>query len=129
MRASGRSSGSGVALLLAVLAVAGIVAGCSLLPGEVPLLRAEDCFGTVPYAFSGWTTLDAIGQQDPAAERPAPERVYAMVTRDEIVLTVSPPAADGSTFSLMGRGACWTWPGAPGVSKASIGETHQQPNR
>ena len=117
-------SGSGAGLLMAV-AVA--TAGCSLLPGASPL-RAEDCFGTVPYSFSGWTTLEAIGQQGHPADGPAPERVYAMMTRDEVVLTVSPPAADGSTFSIMGRGVCWTWPDAPGISKASIGETHNQPN-
>lgn len=111
-----------------VVAAAWAIAGCSLLPGEAPLLRAEDCFGTVPYAFSGWTTLDAIGRADGPNDGPADGRIFAMVTRDEVVLDVSPPTADGSTFSLMGRGACWTWPGAAGASKAPVGETRFQPN-
>ena len=83
-----------------------------------------DCFGDVPYSFNGWTTLAEIDQQ----EGPADGRVFALITRDEVVLTVSPPAADGSTASLVGRGVCWTWPDAGQVSKGAIGEIHRRPN-
>ena len=111
-----------------LVALGGSVAGCSLLSGDAPLLRAEDCFGSVPYAFSGWTTLEAIGLPHGPNDGPADGRIYAMVTRDAVVLDVSPPAADGGTSSVMGRGACWTWPGASGTSKTSIGGTTLIPN-
>lgn len=107
--------------LAAVVAV--VAAGCSLLPGDPPL-RPADCFGDVGYSSTGWTTLATIRQR----EGPADGRVFALITRDEIVLTVSPPTADGSTFSLVGRGVCWTWPGADHVSKGALDEIRRQPN-
>jgi len=116
----------GMAALL--VAAAGAVGGCGLVPGEAPLLRAEDCFGNVAYSFSGWTTLEAIGLPHGPNDGPADGRIYALVTHDAIVLDVSPPGADGRTSSIMGRGACWTWAGAPGISRASIGGTTLVPN-
>ncbi|HYO44286.1 MAG TPA: hypothetical protein VES19_13905 [Candidatus Limnocylindrales bacterium] len=124
MRAATRRGGAATLLIAWGCAAA----GCSLLPAEAPLLRAEDCFGRVPYAFSGWTTLEAIGLPHGPNDGPADGRVYAMVTLGEVQLDVSPPAADGSTSSVMGRGACWSWPGAPGTSKRSIGAITLVPN-
>jgi hypothetical protein len=109
---------------LAAASFATLLAGCSLLSGDAPPLTPQDCFGDVPYSFVGWTTLAELRPQ----AGPADLRVYALVTRDEVVLTVSPPAADGSTVSIVGRGVCWTWPGADGVSKAALDRTRQVPN-
>jgi hypothetical protein len=107
---------------VAVLAVlAGLAAGCLPPPRAPVALAPSDCFGDVPYAFAGWTTLADLGQTGDPQDR----RVFALTTRDEVVLDVSRPAADGSTVTLVGRGVCWTRPDAPGVARGSLGEVRR----
>ena len=106
-----------------VAALAVLAAGCLGPPDARVGLTPSDCFGDVPYAFTGWTTLAALEQRGDPQDR----RVFAMITRDEVVLDVSPPAADGSTATLIGRGVCWTWPDAPGVARGSLGGVRRVP--
>ena len=98
------------------------VAACGIQPGP---LRASDCFGEVPYSFIGWTSpTDVSLQPSDALEA---DRVFVMITRDEVVLTVTPSAPDGSTQSLVGRGICWT-DGSGSISKAAFEPAHMEPN-
>lgn len=99
--------------------------GCSAVLDPSAPLQAADCFGDVPYSFAGWTTLDAIKQE----AEPGVDRVYALVTRDEIVLTNSPVNPDGTSSRLIGRGACWTIAGGDSVTKSAFGASRWAPNR
>lgn len=51
-----------------------------------------------------------------------------MITRDEVVLTVSPPGVDGRTWSLIGRGLCYAPEEGGPSTLANYGPTRQEPN-
>ena len=89
--------------LLATAAIG--IAGCGIVGGGP--ITASDCgFGNAPLSEQGWTTLGALGL---GPDHGVPElRIYALITRDEIEPTTSPPGVDGSTLTLIGRGLCYT---------------------
>jgi hypothetical protein len=74
-------------------------------PGPSGLFAADRCAGDVPYAFVGWTTTADLQLQ---FDRPG--HVYAMVTRDVVVLTedgwADDPNGSGHTFQIWGRRIC-----------------------
>jgi hypothetical protein len=74
-------------------------------PPPPPLFGAEACAGAVPYAFQGWTTPAVLG-----LPRERPRHVYAMVTRDPVLLSdgwVDDPNGSGHRFQLWGPNICF----------------------
>jgi hypothetical protein len=97
---------------LVLLAIAVVVGAC-----KAPPITKADCFGDIAYSFVGWTA-------DIDAGAPAGEEVFAMITADEVVLTATPAAPDGSYRVIRGRGLCVARDGlVGGVSKRAFGQT------
>ena len=74
-------------------------------PPPAALFDASACAGDVPYSFVGWTTTAAL---ELPYERPG--HVYAMVTRDAVVLTADgwadDPNGSGHKFQMWGQKIC-----------------------
>ena len=127
MMAEHAGLGSRSLLVLAALLLGACDAVSDLAPDLVrsgpfpPAFADAGVCGKGPYSFQGWTTEAKLGIGDGNAP------IYAYVTRDEILLDVSPPSPEGKTWSLFGRGVCWTAAdGSSGVS--SHGPTRRVPN-
>lgn len=74
-------------------------------PPPSPLFTSASCEGNVPYSFTGWTTTAEL---ELPYERPG--HVYAMVTRDAVLLTEDgwqdDPNGSGHQYEIWGQKIC-----------------------
>ena len=74
-------------------------------PPPSPLFDVSRCAGDAQYSFTGWTTTAAL---ELPYDRPG--HVYAMVTRDAVLLTDAgwqdDPTGSGHQFQIWGRRIC-----------------------